>query len=127
MPHLDRLEGTRSIYPLLSRVLRQVDLRKEHLVKDSKKARLAQPVERKALNLVVVGSSPTVGGGHSRLDGVWTLWIDANMWTLPTDANVCTWATVKRTEKSLQRQKAISRDVPAQKQNDTAAVDTMSP
>ena len=27
----------------------------------SPEARLAQPVERKALNLVVVGSSPTVG------------------------------------------------------------------
>ena len=28
----------------------------------TKRARLAQLVERKALNLVVVGSSPTVGG-----------------------------------------------------------------
>ena len=29
-------------------------------------ARLAQSVERKALNLVVVGSSPTVGVSHDR-------------------------------------------------------------
>ena len=34
------------------------------------KARLAQPVERKALNLVVVGSSPTVGDA-SKSCGAW--------------------------------------------------------
>ena len=31
-------------------------------------ARLAQPVERKALNLVVVGSSPTVGAFRNQLE-----------------------------------------------------------
>ena len=32
-------------------------------------ARLAQPVERKALNLVVVGSSPTVGAFYELFIG----------------------------------------------------------
>uniref|UniRef100_A0A9I9ECD7 Uncharacterized protein n=1 Tax=Cucumis melo TaxID=3656 RepID=A0A9I9ECD7_CUCME len=36
----------------------------------SKTARLAQLVERKALNLVVVGSSPTVGEGVSRVNPI---------------------------------------------------------
>ena len=38
-------------------------------------ARLAQSVERKALNLVVVGSSPTVGVFESLCANiVWTVW-----------------------------------------------------
>jgi hypothetical protein len=37
------------------------DLFIEFFLKQKPKARLAQSVERKALNLVVVGSSPTVG------------------------------------------------------------------
>ena len=41
------------------------------------RARLAQPAERKALNLVVVGSSPTVGAlamglGHVRPAAAWS-------------------------------------------------------
>ena len=36
------------------------------LILQSTSARLAQSAERKALNLVVVGSSPTVGVSHDR-------------------------------------------------------------
>ena len=38
------------------------------LVRELAQARLAQSVERKALNLVVVGSSPTVGVIHAHGD-----------------------------------------------------------
>ena len=37
------------------------DRRRKHTFQEGPQARLAQSAERKALNLVVVGSSPTVG------------------------------------------------------------------
>ena len=46
-------------------------------------ARLAQPVERKALNLVVVGSSPTVGAA--------TRSVCRQQWLLHTGVGQCLW------------------------------------
>ena len=60
-------------------------------------ARLAQPAERKALNLVVVGSSPTVGAllhcymqckcGHSTTAGV----CEIHSYKYVRPSTICAW------------------------------------